>query len=185
MRRVTVVAVAAGAALLVTACSSAPGQPAPTAPVTSTAPATPVPATSAPPSGSSATPADVRTAAARYLAIARPANRRLDHDFDGLEDASHDDLGSARAFLRDAAATERHFDRQLLRLTLPPDVEAVARLLVAANQSRARLTDAAARSTSLAQVRRYRHRLTAANAPVEDAVRVIRSQLNLPPPSTG
>ena len=62
--------------------------------------------------------------------------------------------------------------------------ETVARLLVTANEARARLTTAAAASTSLSQLHRYEPRLTAANQPVEEAVRVIRSQLGLPPPET-
>jgi hypothetical protein len=122
--------------------------------------------------------------AARYLAIARPANERLDRDFDGLQDASHDDLAVAAADLRDAAATERRFDRQLLRLELPPAEEAIARLMVLANQSRARLTERAAASPTLTALSRYLPRLTAANAPVEEAVIVIRGQLGLPPPDT-
>lgn len=122
--------------------------------------------------------------AARYLAIALPANRRLEVDFDGLKDHERDDLPAAVADLNAAAATERQFDRNLLSLTLPPAVKAMARLMVSANQARARLSSEAARSTSLAQLRGYQRRLTAANAPVEDAVRVIRDQLGLPPPQT-
>jgi hypothetical protein len=60
------------------------------------------------------------------VAIARPANRRLETGFDGLEDDDRDDLAAARADLRDAAATERRFDRRLLALKLPPPTEAVA-----------------------------------------------------------
>jgi hypothetical protein len=144
---------------------------------------------------SSASPAAVRPAspaatvpravlAAQYLAIARPANKRLDHDFDGLQDASHDDLNAAARDLRDAAATERRFDRQLLRLSLPPAEEAIARLMVTANKSRARLSDRAAASASLTALHRYLSRLTAANAPVEEAVDIIRGQLGLPAPET-
>jgi hypothetical protein len=121
--------------------------------------------------------------ARRYLAIAVAGNRHLERDFDGLR-AAHGDLALARAYLRDAAATERLFDRRLLRLSLPASVEVIARLLVSANEVRARLSDQAAASTSFAQLRGYEPRLTAANAPVEDAVRVIRDMLGLPPPAT-
>jgi hypothetical protein len=132
-----------------------------------------------------ATGAARREAAARYLAIALPANRRLNHDFDeGLDGADRHDLTAARADLRDAAATERRFDRQLLRLRLAPATEAMARILVTANESRARLTDAAARSATLAGLHAFEPRLDAANRPVEDAVKVIRSELGLPPPQT-
>lgn len=57
-------------------------------------------------------------------------------------------------------------------------------MLLLANQARARLTDSAAASASLRQLRAYLGGLDAANGPVEDAIRVIRSQLGLPPPET-
>jgi hypothetical protein len=118
------------------------------------------------------------------MAIARPANRRLETELEGVEHRDHNRLAAAKADLRDAAATERMFDRQLLAMRLPRATEAVARMLVTANEARARLTDQAATSTSLRQLRRYERLLEAANKPVEDAVRVIRSQLGLPPPET-
>jgi hypothetical protein len=129
-------------------------------------------------------PAQRKAAGRKYLAIAVPANHRLEVDFDGFSEHVHDNLAVAQAELRDAVATERQFDRRLLGLTLPPATAEFARLLVTANQARARLTEMAAASTSLAQLRGYQRRLTAANAPVEQAVRVIRSQLGLPPPET-
>jgi hypothetical protein len=167
-------AVLACAALLATGCADA-SQPAagPSAQPSHAAPTAPA-----------ISPAQRKAAARQYLAIALPANHRLDVDFDGFDDNAHDNLAAAEADLRDAAATERRFDRRLMGLTLPPATEAMARLLVTANQARARLTETAAASTSLSQLRGYRHRLLAANAPVEDAVRVIRSQLGLPPPET-
>jgi hypothetical protein len=163
--------VLAGAALLAAGCSGA-GRPAAAAPASPAAPAV-----------QAVSPAQRKAAAHSYLAIARSANRRLETDFDGLDDHPGD-LAAAKADLRDAAATERQVDRQLLALKLPAATETVARLLVTANEARARLTTAAAASTSLSQLYRYQPRLTAANAPVEDAVRVIRSQLGLPPPET-
>jgi hypothetical protein len=130
------------------------------------------------------TAAERRALAARYLAIARPANHKLDHDFDGLKDHEGHDLAAADADLRDAAATERGFDRQLLAIAFPPHTEQIVRLLFSVNQARAALTATAAASTSLRQLRGYQQRLDAANGPVEDAVKVIRGQLGLPPPAT-
>ena len=75
-------------------------------------------------------------------------------------------------------------DRRLLAITFPAAAEPVVRVLYRVNQSRASLTVAAAASVSLQQLRSYRRRLTAADEPVEEAVRVIRSQLGLPPPQT-
>jgi hypothetical protein len=170
--------VLAAAVQLAAGCTGT-GQPAATAPspASSAAPAQAVRPAQA------VSPAQRKAAARSYLAIARPANRRLETDFDGLDD-HRGDLAAARADLRDAAATERQFDRRLLALKLPAATETVARLLVTANEARARLTTAAAASTSLSQLHRYEPRLTAANQPVEEAVRVIRSQLGLPPPET-
>jgi hypothetical protein len=122
--------------------------------------------------------------ATRYLAIARAGNKRLETDFDGLREAENGDLAAAAADLRDAAVTERLFDRRLSDMTLPPRAAATVRLLVTANESRAQLADVAAGSPSLAQLRGYEPALAAANASVEEAVRVIRSMLGLPPPET-
>ena len=133
-----------------------------------------------------ATTAELTEMAARYLAIARPANRELDHEFDGFDDHLKDgDLAAARADLRAAAVTERRFDRQLIALSFPPRTEPFVRLLYRVNQARAALTSTAAGATSLRELRGYASRLDAANEPVEAAVRVIRGQLGLPPPDTG
>jgi hypothetical protein len=141
-------------------------------------------ASSGPPA-TAATTAKLTAMAARYMAIARPANRELDHEFDGFDDHVKDgDLAAARADLRAAVVTERRFDRQLIALSFPPPTEPFVRLLYRVNQARAALTSTAAAVTSLRELRGYAKRLDAANGPVEDAVRVIRAQLGLPPPDT-
>lgn len=169
---------AACAGLLMAACTNtSSGAPASSGPArAATGTASPVP--------SPARGAGDLALARQYLAIAVAGNHHLERDFDGLRRVDHINLASARAYLRDAAATERLFDRRLLSMSLPPSVEVVARLLVSANESRARLAEEAATSASLAQLRADEAALTAANAPVEDAVRVIRSMLGLPPPQT-
>jgi hypothetical protein len=126
----------------------------------------------------------VHAAAVRYLAIAGAGNRRLETDFSRLGGPDRNNLQAAAADLRDVAATERLFDRRLLAIAFPAATEQTARLLYEVNQSRASLTVAAAGSVSLRQLRLFQRRLVAANAPVEEAVRVIRSQLGLPPPQT-
>ncbi len=126
-----------------------------------------------------------QSTAGRYMAIAQPANRELDHEFDGFDDHMKDgDLAAAQADLRAAAVTERRFDRQLIALSFPPRTEPFVRVLYRVNQARAALTSTAAGVTSLRELRGYQRRLDAANEPVEDAVRVIRGQLGLPPPDT-
>jgi hypothetical protein len=125
-----------------------------------------------------------RALASRYLEIAAAGNRRLNADFDPLEDRDRNDLARSEADLRDAAATERLFDRRLLRIVFPTETELVARVLYAVNEARARLTIVATTSTSLRQLHARERGLTAANRPVEQAVRTIRRELGLPPPPT-
>ncbi|RAG87237.1 hypothetical protein DN069_01465 [Streptacidiphilus pinicola] len=131
-----------------------------------------------------ARPAAAAAAAAAYLAIATPANHRLDADFDRFDGADRGDLAAARADLRDIAATEHAFDRDLARLALPQAAAAWVRPLISANETRADLTARAATSGSLPLLNGLRPRLTAANAPVERAVTGIRADLGLPPPDT-
>jgi hypothetical protein len=122
--------------------------------------------------------------AARYLAIAEAGNRRLEADFDPLEGRGRNNLTRAQADLRDAAATERLFDRRLRQIRFPPETEQVAQQLYRVNQARATLTAAAAVATSLRWLHSYEPALDAANGPVEQAVRTIRRLLGLPPPET-
>jgi hypothetical protein len=131
-----------------------------------------------------ATGATRRALAARYLMIATAGNRRLEADFDPLEKRDRNDLVRAKADLHDAAATERLFDRRLLQIVFPPEIERVARQLYRVNQARARLTAAAAASATLPGLHSYEPLLNAANGPVERAVATIRRQLGLPPPSS-
>ena len=179
---VTAGSVLLGSALLAAGCASS-GPPAQSP--ASQNPASQSPASQSPARGTAATSAELTAMAARYMAIARPANRELDHEFDGFDDHIKDgDLAAARADLRAAVVTERRFDRQLIALSFPPRTEPFVRLLYRVNQARAELTSTAAGVTSLRELRGYQRRLDAANEPVEDAVRVIRGQLGLPPPDT-
>jgi hypothetical protein len=131
-----------------------------------------------------ATGAQRRALAARYLVIAKAGNRRLEIDFDGMAGRDRHNLRASLADLRDAAATERLFDQRLLEIRFPPVTEAVARTLYRVNQARASLTVRIAGSVSLRQLDALKPRLTAANGPVEQQVRLIRRQLGLPPPNT-
>ena len=125
-----------------------------------------------------------RSLATKYLLIAQAGNRRLERDFDPLEDRDRSSLVRARADLRDAAATERLFDRRLRQIRFPPATARVGRDLYAVNQARANLTAAAASSATLALLHSYDASLDAANGPVERLVGTIRRQLGLPPAPT-
>jgi hypothetical protein len=170
------VAVAAVAAL----AAGCAGGPAPGTP-----PATPGPAAHPRPAPTAlATGAQRRNLAARYLAIARAGNRRLEAEFGRLEGRDRARLTAAHRDLRQAAATERLFDRRLLGLAFPAATERIVQFLYWANQERARMTETAAGAASLARLRAAERRLKWANKPVEQAVAMIRSQLGLPPPET-
>ena len=145
---------------------------------TRSAPLSTPPARSAPPT------AEQRVQAAHFLALATAGNTRLERDFDRLDGPDRGRLAAARADLRDAATTEHLFDQHLTALGFAPQTEATAKRLAAVNEARADLTATAADVTSLQLLHQYEIQLTAANAPVEEAVSTIRSQLGLPPPAT-
>jgi hypothetical protein len=167
------VAVALGLAAMVTAgCGAVRPSAAPAVSVTRTVP-----------SGVAAGPQH-RALAARYLGIAKAGNRRLDAEFGRLNGRDRTHLAAAEADLRNAAATERTFDRRLLLIAFPPAIETFARALFWVNQDRASLTEAAAASPSLRELHHAQRGLAEANRPVEQFVRLIRSRLGLPPPSS-
>ncbi|MGX7680218.1 hypothetical protein ACSMXN_15100 [Jatrophihabitans sp. DSM 45814] len=120
----------------------------------------------------------------QYLAIATPANAKLDTAFDALSDRDDGDLQAAQADLRSVASIERDFDRQLLEISLPDQIATTARALVQVNEARAELSMRAATSTSLQVLHGYKPKLSTADTQVEQQVRTIRTQLGLPPPDT-
>ena len=125
-----------------------------------------------------------RALAARYLAIAKAGNARLEIGFDRLHERDRGHLAAARRDLRDVAATERRFDQGLLSIGFPAGAERIAQFLYWVNQARASMTIAAASSQSLTELHADEQRLKSANVPVEQAVAMVRSQLGLPPPES-
>jgi hypothetical protein len=129
-------------------------------------------------------PAVRKALAARYLAIAQPANHSLDVENDGYGDDEHDDLAGARRDLLDEIATETDFDRQLLAIPFPSPIEQQVQALVTANQARIALTQRQAAATTLAALRAFDRQHKASDAAVEAPVRQIRRLLGLPSPAT-
>jgi hypothetical protein len=125
----------------------------------------------------------VRALARRYLAIAVPANDRLDAEVTGFTRHERDDLAAAERDLRAEAATERWFDQRLAQIPFPPGIAVTAGALVRVNESRATLTGQQAQSASVTGLRSFADGHKAADAAVEAEVRVIRQALGLPPPS--
>lgn len=122
--------------------------------------------------------------ARQYLAIAVPANRQLDDEVDSYGDNEHDNLSIAEADLRKEVATEQRFDQQLLKISFPTPIAAIAAALVGANNQRIALTMRQSRVATLAELATFDHRHKAADAAVELQVRYIRKDLSLPPPDT-
>lgn len=177
MTRISVVLAVMFLTILTAGCAS--GQPA----AVSTRPTAP-PEPSTQPAVPAAVTGDLRTLAKRYLAIALPANHRLDVEVDGYTDHKRDDLAVAEGDLRAEAATERQFDRRLLEIPFPSRMADMAWALVQVNQSRADLTARQARAASVSALLSLDTRHKAADAAVEVDVRAIRRALHLPPPDT-
>jgi hypothetical protein len=120
--------------------------------------------------------------AAAYMAIALPANRRLDKENDSYNDDEHDNFVIAKRDLRGETATERRFDAKLLKIDFSADVAEVAWDLVQVNNHRIALTERQSRSATITKLRAFDKRHKAADAAVEVQVRIIRTDLGLPPP---
>jgi hypothetical protein len=168
--RAGVAAVAFGLALLAAGCGSGHQTPAGRASATESGPA------------ARASNASLKATAARYLAIAEPANHSLDQEVDGYSDNEHSNLAAAEADLRAEASTEHRFDQLLAGISFPPPIAAIAVALIRANQARIELTKRQAGSASIAELLSFTGRHRAADAAVEVQVKIIRRDLGLPPP---
>ena len=129
-------------------------------------------------------PASRHRLAAAYLAIARPANDKLDKAETGYSANRKTDLAAAEAALRSQAAIERGFDRQLAAIRFPPAIEETATALIRVNQIRIAFTLRQSRAHSVRAMLAFTAGHRAADAEVEAQVSTIRAQLGLPPPST-
>lgn len=122
--------------------------------------------------------------AASYLAIALPANDKLDKAEKGYARNCRTDLAAAEAALRSQAAIEHRFDRQLAAIRFPPAIAATASALIRVNQIRIAFTLRQSRARSVRALLAFTSGHRAADAEVEAQVSTIRAQLGLPPPST-
>jgi len=120
--------------------------------------------------------------AAAYMAIAVPANHRLDKEVESYNHHARDNLAIAETDLREEAATERWFDQRLLKIAFPSAIALTARALVRVNDQRIALTTRQARARTISDLLALNASHRAADAAVEAQVRMIRKQLGLPPP---
>ena len=127
-------------------------------------------------------PPSLGAAPADYLAIAKPANHRLDVATSAYAKDIRHNLAAARRDLLAEAATELWFDQHLAKISLPAQIEATAQAMIRANNRRIALTKLQARSETLAAMASFTARHAAADTAVEAQSRIIRRQLGLPPP---
>jgi hypothetical protein len=142
------------------------------------------PARSVTPTSSPSESVSIRSLGARYLAIAEPANHRLDVEVAAYAHNAHHNLAAAEQALRAEAATEHNFDQQLAAISFPPAIEATAHALIRVNEIRVKLTLKQASAHSIPALLSFTATHNAADAELEAQVRFIRSELGLPPPET-
>src|SRR5690349_14126926 len=121
------VTMATAVAVLAAGCSGGLAKPAATGRPVASHPAAAGLAAGAPP----------KALAARYLAIARAGNKRLEVEFGRLRNEDRLRLAAAHRDLREIVATERRFDQRLLGISFPAATERIARFLNWVNQARA------------------------------------------------
>jgi hypothetical protein len=126
--------------------------------------------------------AGTKVLAARYLAVAEPADDQLDDEVDSYADHEHHNLAVAQADLRREIATEQWFDEHLLKITFPPAIAATAKDLVLVNNRRIALTTLQAHAVSISELVSFDQSHKDADAAVETQVRRLRKDLGLPPP---
>jgi hypothetical protein len=136
------------------------------------------------PTSSASERVSIRSLGARYLAIAEPANHMLDVEVAAYSRNARHNLAAAEKALRAEAATEHKFDQQLAAISFPPAIEATAHALIRVNEIRVKLTLKQAAAHSIRALLSFTATHKAADAEVEAQVRIIRSELGLPPPET-
>jgi hypothetical protein len=91
-------------------------------------------------------------------------------------------LTVAEAALTAEAAAERALGRSLAAFPFPPAIAPAARGLIEANQARATLTAEQGRSSSLARLRSFNHRVQVAEAAVQAEMRLVSMAVDAPLP---
>jgi len=133
----------------------------------------------------SAAEAQLAAAAHRYLAIADPANQKLDDEATAFTAGERSNLAAASAALKAEVATSTQFDRQLAAIKFPAAAEAIAQDVIQANQARGRVLARQARARTLTAMRALDARSAAAGTAAEVQVKRLRVALGLPATSAG
>ncbi|HTS96793.1 MAG TPA: hypothetical protein VMI33_09235 [Streptosporangiaceae bacterium] len=115
-----------------------------------------------------------------YTNLADPADHALTAEVDGYALDEHHNLAAAKLDLSKVVKTQASFDNQLGEITFPPAPDPHVDLLIAADQKRIKLFKLQMQATTLRKLRAFDARDEAANAAVEEQVRIIRQDLGLP-----
>jgi hypothetical protein len=121
--------------------------------------------------------------ASHYMAIVDPVSQQLNTDATAYTANEGHNLAAAEAALTAAVTSEHAFDTSLAGITFPPTIAPIARALIRADQTRAKLTAEQARSSSLTQLRSLNRQVQVATAAVQTEMQLIRRALDSPPPA--
>ena len=134
------------------------------------------------PSGLQCTTVQMLTS--QYLAIFNPASQQLTADVAAYTANERDNLAAAKAALSAEVTSERGFDASMANFPFPPTVAPTAGALIHADQALAQLLAQQARSSSLARLRSFDHRVRVDSAAVEKERRLLRKALAARPTPT-
>jgi hypothetical protein len=119
--------------------------------------------------------------ASQYLAIVTAASQQLNADVAAYTANERHHLAAAEAALTAEVTAENAFDASLAGIRFPPPIAAIARALIRAGQARAKLIAEQSRSSSLTQLRSFRHRVHVASAAVRTEMKLTLEAVDTPP----
>jgi hypothetical protein len=122
--------------------------------------------------------------AAEYTALLAPASQQLTTDAAAYAANEGGHLAVAEAALTAEVSAEQALGRGLAAFPFPPAVAPVAKALIQANQARIALTAEQARSSSLARLRSFNHRVQLAAAAVQTEMTLVRTAVDAPLPGS-
>jgi hypothetical protein len=116
-----------------------------------------------------------------YLAIFNPTSQQLVADTADYNANDHRNLTAAKAALSAEVTSERAFDASMASFPFPPMAAPAAKALIQTDQALAQLTAEQEKSTSLARMGTFDHRVNVATTAVETELKLLRQALAIKP----
>jgi hypothetical protein len=116
----------------------------------------------------------------RYNGITKPVIQQMNADVADYTASEMHNRAAAEAALNAEVTLENGFDASLSRFPFPPSVAPIAKTLIQDIQAQAKLTARQARSSSLAQMRSFNHRVDVADAAVRTELALVAKALSAP-----